>query len=136
MSGPAGRRPIDALTQNFRDIYQSLKLARDVPSQTERVNANLQLQIATLRANSSRLPKPLARMVNATADEFEGNVTETSVANLNQMLDQAVTAPCEAAINGRYPFAGMAPRRWRWRISPNCSLRWAADRFFAQNPHR
>ncbi len=57
MSGPAGRRPIDALTQNFRDIYQSLKLAADVPSQTERINANLQLQISTLRANASRLPK-------------------------------------------------------------------------------
>ncbi|TIT55548.1 MAG: hypothetical protein E5W60_26385, partial [Mesorhizobium sp.] len=72
VSGPAGRRPIDALTQNFRDIYQSLKLAADVPSETERVNTNLQLQVSTLRANVSRLPKPLARMVNAAADEFEG----------------------------------------------------------------
>lgn len=134
VSGPAGRRPIDALTQNFRDIYQSLKLATDVPSQTERVNANLQLQIATLRANSSRLPKPLARMVNATADEFEGNVTETSVANLNQMLDQAVTAPCEAAVNGRYPFSGnatedMAMADFAKLFAPGGLL----DRFFAQN---
>lgn len=134
VSGPAGRRPIDALTQNFRDIYQSLQLATDVPSQTERVNANLQLQIATLRANSSRLPKPLARMVNATADEFEGNVTETSVANLNQMLDQAVTAPCEAAINGRYPFSGnatedMAMADFAKLFAPGGLM----DRFFAQN---
>ena len=113
VSGPAGHRPIDALTQNFREIYQSLQLAADVPSQTERVNANLQLQIATLRANVSRLPKQLARMVNATADEFEGNVTETSVANLNQMLDQTVTQPCEEAVNGRYPFVGNGHRGHR-----------------------
>ncbi|QKD06682.1 type VI secretion system membrane subunit TssM [Mesorhizobium loti] len=134
VSGPAGRRPIDALTQNFRDIYKSLQLATDVPSQTERVNANLQLQIATLRANSSRLPKPLARMVNATADEFEGNVAETSVANLNQLLDQAVTAPCESAVNGRYPFDGngtedMAMADFAKLFAPGGLL----DRFFAQN---
>ena len=134
VSGPAGHRPIDALTQNFRDIYQSLQLATDVPSQTERVNANLQLQIATLRANVSRLPKQLARMVNATADEFEGNVAETSVANLNQMLDQAVTAPCEAAVNGRYPFTGngtedIAMADFAKLFAPGGLM----DRFFAQN---
>ncbi|OWK20703.1 hypothetical protein AJ88_27055 [Mesorhizobium amorphae CCBAU 01583] len=134
VSGPLGRRPIDALTQNFRDIHQSLKLAADVPSQTERINANLQLQIATLRANVSRLPKQLARMVNATADEFEGNVTETSVANLNQALDQTVTQPCEEAVNGRYPFASngtedIAMADFAKLFAPGGVM----DRFFAQN---
>jgi type VI secretion system protein ImpL len=134
VNGPAGQRPIDALTQNFRDIYQSLQLSAEVPSQTERVNANLQLQIATLRANVSRLPKQLARMVNATADEFEGNVAETSVANLNQMLDQAVTRPCEEAVNGRYPFTGngtedIAMADFAKLFAPGGLM----DRFFAQN---
>ena len=134
VNGPAGRRPIDALTQNFSDIYQSLQLAAEVPSQTERVNTNLQLQIATLRANVSRLPKQLGRMVNATADEFEGNVAETSVTNLNQILDQTVTAPCEAAINGRYPFAGngtedVAMADFAKLFAPGGLM----DRFFAQN---
>ncbi|MFB9983812.1 type VI secretion system membrane subunit TssM [Mesorhizobium kowhaii] len=134
VNGPAGHRPIDALTQNFSDIYQSLQLAAEVPSQTERVNTNLQLQIATLRANVSRLPKQLGRMVNATADEFEGNVAETSAANLNQMLDQTVTAPCEAAINGRYPFAGdgtedVAMADFAKLFAPGGLM----DRFFAQN---
>ncbi|UVK44044.1 type VI secretion system membrane subunit TssM [Mesorhizobium sp. AR07] len=134
VSGPAGHRPIDALTQNFSEIYQSLQLAAEVPSQTERVNANLQLQIATLRANVSRLPKQLGRMVNATADEFEGNVAETSVANLNRILDQTVTAPCEAAINGRYPFASsgtedVAMADFAKLFAPGGLM----DRFFAQN---
>ncbi|TIW34294.1 MAG: type VI secretion system membrane subunit TssM [Mesorhizobium sp.] len=134
VSGPAGRRPIDALTQNFRDIYQSLKLAADVPSETERVNTNLQLQVSTLRANVSRLPKPLARMVNAAADEFEGNVAETSVANLNQLLDQTVTRPCEEMVNGRYPFASgstedIAMADFAKLFAPGGLM----DRFFAQN---
>ncbi|RWM14553.1 MAG: type VI secretion system membrane subunit TssM [Mesorhizobium sp.] len=134
VSGAAGRRPLDALTQNFHDIFQSLKLAADVPTQTERVNANLQLQISTLRANVSRLPKPLARMVNAAADELEGNVAETSVANLNQALDQTVTRACEEAVNGRYPFArdsseDISMADFAKLFAPGGLM----DRFFAQN---
>ncbi|TIU51347.1 MAG: type VI secretion system membrane subunit TssM, partial [Mesorhizobium sp.] len=134
VSGNPGRRPLDALTQNFHDIFQSLKLAADVPTQTERVNANLQLQISTLRANVSRLPKPLARMVNAAADEFEGNVAETSIANLNQTLDQTVTRPCEEAVNGHYPFArdsseDISMADFAKLFAPGGLM----DRFFAQN---
>ncbi|BCG82036.1 type VI secretion system membrane subunit TssM [Mesorhizobium sp. 113-3-3] len=134
VSGASGRRPLDALTRNFRDIFQSLKLSADVPSQTERVNANLQLQISTMRANASRLPKPLARMVNAAADEFEGNVAEASVANLNQSLDQTVTRACEEAVNGRYPFAGdgteeISMADFARLFAPGGLM----DRFFAQN---
>ncbi|TIU23576.1 MAG: type VI secretion system membrane subunit TssM, partial [Mesorhizobium sp.] len=134
VSGSAGRRPLDALTQNFHDIYQGVKLAADVPSQTERVNANLKLQISTLRANVSRLPKQLARMVNAAADEFEGNVAETSVANLNQTLDETVTRPCEEAVNGHYPFASDSTEEisiadFAKLFAPGGLM----DRFFAQN---
>jgi len=134
VGGAAGRRPLDALTQNFHDIFQSLKLAADVPTQTERVNANLQLQISTLRANVSRLPKPLARMVNAAADEFEGNLAETSVANLNQTLDQTVTRACEEAVNGRYPFTRdgadeISMADFTKLFAPGGLM----DRFFAQN---
>ncbi|WP_301005792.1 type VI secretion system membrane subunit TssM [Mesorhizobium sp.] len=134
VSGSSGRRPIDALTQNFRDVYQSVKLAADVPSQTERVNANLKLQISTMRANVSRLPKQLARMVNAAADEFEGNVAETSVANLNQALEETVTRPCEEAVNGHYPFAADSTEEismadFAKLFAPGGMM----DRFFAQN---
>jgi len=106
VSGAPGQRPIDALIQNFHDIYQSLLLAASVPSQTERANANLQLQISNLRANASRLPKALARMVHAAADNFEGDAAETSIAQLNQMLEETVSRPCEEMIANRFPFAG------------------------------
>ncbi|RWE30782.1 MAG: type VI secretion system membrane subunit TssM [Mesorhizobium sp.] len=134
VSGSAGRRPLDALTQNFHDLYQSVKLAADVPAQTERVNANLKLQISTMRANASRLPKQLARMVDAAADEFEGNVAATSVANLNQTLDETVTRPCEEAVNGHYPFASDSSEEISFAdfarlFAPGGMM----DRFFAQN---
>ncbi|UVK38463.1 type VI secretion system membrane subunit TssM [Mesorhizobium sp. AR10] len=134
VAGPPGQRPIDALTQNFREIYQSVRLAADVPSQTEQVNANLQLQISTLRANASRLPKALARMVSAAANDFEGNVAETSIANLNETLDKTVTLPCEEIIAGRFPFAAGATddvpiADFARLFAPGGVL----DRFFAQN---
>ncbi|MBZ9794841.1 type VI secretion system membrane subunit TssM [Mesorhizobium sp. ES1-4] len=134
VSGPEGRRPIDALTQNFHDIYQSLKLSADSPSQSERVTSNLQLQISTLRANVSRLPRQLARMVDTAADEFEGDVAKSSVANLNETLDQTVTRPCEQAVNGRYPFVGdsmedISMADFAKLFAPGGMM----DRFFAQN---
>ncbi len=134
VAGPPGQRPIDSLIQNFREIDQSVRLAADVPSRTEQVNANLQLQISTLRANASRLPKALARMVSATADDFDGNVAETSIAHLNEMLDETVTRPCEEIIAARFPFAAggtddVPIADFARLFAPGGVL----DRFFAQN---
>lgn len=134
VAGASGQRPLDALTQNFREIFQSVRLAADVPAQTDQANANLQLQISTLRANASRLPKALARMVSAAADDFEGTVAETSTTHLNEMLEETVGRPCEEAIAGRFPFApagtdDVAMADFARLFSPGGVL----DRFFAQN---
>ena len=134
VAGPAGQRPVDSLIQNFREIYQSLLLAASAPAQSQRVNANLQLQISTLRANASRLPKALAAMVRGTADDFEGEAADTSIAQLNQQLSDTVTQPCEKAISNRYPFTvngdGEVPLAdFATLFAPSGVL----DRFFAQN---
>jgi type VI secretion system protein ImpL len=134
VSGPPGQRPIDALIQNFRDIYQSLTLSAAMPSQTERVNANRQLQISNLRANASRLPKALSKMVHAAADDFEGDAAETSIAQLNKMLEETVRRPCEEVTANRFPFAGSSAEDvpmvdFAKLFAPNGVI----DRFFAQN---
>ena len=134
VSGPAGQRPIDSLVQNFRDIHQSLTLAAAMPGQTDRANANLQLQISNLRANASRLPKALSRMVHGAADDFEGDAAETSIAQLNQRLAETVTKPCEDVIANRFPFAGSSAEDvpmvdFARLFAPNGVI----DRFFAQN---
>lgn len=132
--GEAGRRPIDALVQNFYEVYQSLVLAATNPSQAERANANLQLQVVTLRASASRLPRPLARMVNAAVEDFEGDAAGTSISQLNQMLTATVTRPCGQVIENRYPFARRSSRDvpmadFARLFAPNGII----DRFFAQN---
>jgi type VI secretion system protein ImpL len=134
VDGEAGRRPIDTLIQNFYEVYQSLVLSATNPSQTERANANLQVQVVNLRANASRLPRPLARMVNAAVDDFEGDAANTSIAQLNQMIASTVTRTCQQVIANRYPFARKSDRDvpmadFARLFAPNGII----DRFFAQN---
>lgn len=133
-SGPPGRRPIDALVQNFNDIHESLDLSAALTGQAERATANLQLQISNMRANASRLPKALSRMVLAAADEFEGDAAETSMTQLNQTLAETVSQPCEEALIDRYPFTGssasdMSMEEFSRVFAPDGII----DRFFAQN---
>lgn len=132
--GDTGQRPIDTLIQNLYEIYQSLVLAATNPSQADRATSNLQVQVATLRASASRLPHPLARMVDAAAEDFEGDAANTSIAQLNQMMNGTVTRPCEQVISNRYPFARKSKRDvpmsdFARLFAPNGII----DRFFAQN---
>ena len=134
VDGRPGQRPIDALIQNFHAIYQNLTISAAAPARADRVNANLQLQISNLRANASRLPKVLSRMVHAAADDFEGDIAETSLAQLGQMLDETVSGPCEETIANRYPFVGSATEDlpiadFARLFAPSGVI----DRFFAQN---
>jgi type VI secretion system protein ImpL len=103
VEGRPGQRPIDALVQNFHDIYQSLLVAASGSGQGS--NASLPLKLQSLRLNATRLPKPLAGLVLTAADEFEGNAAETSLERLNKSLARTVTAPCREALDNRYPFA-------------------------------
>jgi type VI secretion system protein ImpL len=134
VKGDPGKRPIDALIQNFYEVYQSLVLAATNPSQADRANANMQMQVVNLRANASRLPLPVARMVNAAVDDFEGGAAGNSLAQLNQMLNSTVTRNCDAVISNRYPFAKDSERDVQMQdfariFAPNGVI----DRFFAQN---
>ncbi len=133
VTGQPGQRPVDALIQNFRDIYQTMLLAASAPAQSEHANANLQLQIATLRTNASRLPKALANMVRQAADDFDSSAAETSIAQLNKSLAETVTAPCQKTIADRYPFAAASSDEvpvaaFAALFAPNGVI----DRYFAQ----
>ncbi|MGE0500246.1 MAG: type VI secretion system membrane subunit TssM [Rhizobiaceae bacterium] len=134
MAGQPGRRPIDSLSRNFRDIYQSFVVAASATTQSERIDPNLQLQISNLRTNASRLPRALARMVGAVADELEGGVAEASTGQLAQMLTETVTGACDAAITDRYPFSVGATQDVSLADFSNLFAPGGLiDRFFAQN---
>ncbi len=134
VDGQSGRRPIDTLIQNFYEVYQSLVLAAVNPSQTQRANENLQIQVVNLRANASRLPRSLAKMVQSAVDDFEGDAAGSSISQLNQMLASTVTRSCSRVISNRYPFSRRSRRDvpmsdFARLFAPNGVL----DRFFAQN---
>ena len=105
VDGEAGQRPIDSLIQNLYEIYQSLLLAATNPSQTERATSNLQLQIVNLRSNASRLPTPLAKMMESAIDDFEGDAAGSTISQLNQQLSSIVTRTCQEITASRYPFS-------------------------------
>jgi type VI secretion system protein ImpL len=110
VDGDSGKRPIDTLVFNLNEIYQNLILIATNPVEAPRATANLQIQIATLRANSSRLPDPLAGMMRQAADDFEGDATGTSIAQLRQALAEEVTAVCQKVVSNRYPISRKSKR--------------------------
>lgn len=110
VDGDSGKRPIDTLVSNLNEIYRNLVLIATNPVEAPRATANLQIQVATLRANSSRLPEPLAGMMRVAADDFEGDATGTSIAQLRQALAEEVTAVCQNVVPNRYPISRKSKR--------------------------
>jgi type VI secretion system protein ImpL len=110
VDGEPGKRPIDALIQNLYEIYQTLYVAANDASQTERATANLPVQIANLRGNASRLPPPLAKMMENAVADFEGDAADSSLSQLNQELSSGVTRACQDVTANRFPFASDSER--------------------------
>ena len=134
VEGDPGSRPVDAVVANFNEIYKSLVLASAASNQAELANANLQLQIANLKASSSRLPKTATRMVTAAVDDLEGDAANSSIAQMNQMLASSVTRDCQRVVSNRYPFNRGSGRDvpmadFARLFAPNGVF----DRFFSQN---
>nr|WP_321455742.1 type VI secretion system membrane subunit TssM [uncultured Cohaesibacter sp.] len=132
--GKIGVRPIDGLIQVLYETHRNLVLAATVSGEAERAAAMVQRQVATLRASASRLPRPLARMIQGAVEDFEGDAADTSIAQLNQLLQSTVTRRCQQIIANRYPFKSNSRRDVQMQdfatlFSPNGIL----DQFFSQN---
>ena len=114
-----GRQPVDALLQNLSDINESLAVAATNPAQAAAANNALVQQVATLRANSSRFPAPFDQMIRAAANDFEGDATGATVANLQQSLGDQVVRVCQQIVTNRYPVrARQRPRGAARRFRP------------------
>ena len=134
VEGEPGTRPIDALIANFNEIYKSLILAAASQSQGQMATANLQVQVASLKATTSRLPPTLSRMVDDAVRDLEGDAANSSLAKLNQMLASEVTRTCQRVVANRYPFDRRSSRDvpladFARLFAPGAVL----DRFFSQN---
>ncbi|MBH0237511.1 type VI secretion system membrane subunit TssM [Methylobrevis albus] len=134
VDGDLGARPIDSLISNLNEIYQSLTLAATNPVQAQQAVQALQVQVASLRANASRLPEPAAGMVRGVANDIEGDATGTSITQLGQLLADQITVTCQQITGNRYPFAPGSERDvplndFARLFAPNGVL----DRFFFSN---
>jgi type VI secretion system protein ImpL len=131
--GEAGSRPIDALLANLNELYRDLTLAATNPSQAKQAVSQVQVQVASLRSNVSRLPQPLSGMMQTVANDIDGDATDTSIAQLSQSLAEQVTGACQQVTNNRYPFAksdrDVPMADFARMFAPNGVI----DRFFASN---
>jgi type VI secretion system protein ImpL len=134
VEGDATRRPIDAIIANLNEIHQSLTLLATNPSQAAMANSALQTQVASLRANANRLPAPFADLMLKAAGSFEGDLTNSSHAQLTRALGDQVTGTCQQIVPNRYPFTRGSTQDvpladFGRLFSPGGII----DRFFAQN---
>ena len=105
LDGEPGSRPMDALLANLNELYRGLTLAATNPAQAKQAIDQVQVQVASLRSNVTRLPQPLAGMMDKVAKDVAGDANDTSIAQLSQALADQVTGACQQVIANRYPFA-------------------------------
>jgi type VI secretion system protein ImpL len=110
VEGDLGRRPVDALLQAFSEINQNLAVAATNPQQVPQASQALVQLVANLRATSSRFPAPFDSMIRASADEFEGDASGATIANLRVALANDVTRVCQQIVTNNYPFVRAANR--------------------------
>jgi type VI secretion system protein ImpL len=103
--GDAGSRPIDALLANLNELYRQLSLAASNPAQSKRALEQLDVEVASLRSNVTRLPQPLAGMMSKVARDAAGEGSSRTVQQLTDDMAQNVTAPCQQIVSNRYPVA-------------------------------
>jgi type VI secretion system protein ImpL len=134
VEGDATRRPIDAIIANLNEIHQSLTLLATNPSQAALANAALQTQVSSLRSNANRLPPPFSDLMLKAAGSFEGDLTNSSHAQLSRALGDQVAGSCQQIVPNRYPFTRGSAQEvpladFGKLFGPGGTI----DRFFTQN---
>ncbi len=105
VDGQPGSRPIDALLANLNELYRQLTLAADNPTQAKQALDQVEVQVASLRSNVTRLPQPLAGMMDKVAKDAAGDANASSIAQISDAMAEQVAGPCQQIVANRYPFA-------------------------------
>jgi type VI secretion system protein ImpL len=104
VDGQPGSRPIDSLLANLNDLDRQLIFSAENPQARQALD-QIEVQVASLRANASRLPEPFADMVDKVANDAASDANATSIAQIAGLMSQSVTGPCQQIVPNRYPFA-------------------------------
>ena len=133
VDGDAGSRPIDALLANLNELYRQETLAADNPTQAKQALDQVEVQVASLRANVTRLPQPLAGMMDKVAKDASNDANASSIAQLVDAMAQQVAAPCQQIVANRFPFTkserDVPMADFARLFAPNGVI----DRFFSTN---
>src|SRR5579872_5704093 len=134
LEGEGGNRAIDTIIGNLNAISNSLQLMAVNPTQAQQATNTIQIQVANLKNNALRLPKPFSDMMLQAAGAFEGDVANTTYAQLAQAFNNQVYPPCRDLAAGRYPLVKTESKEvpladFGRLFGPNGYF----DRFFSQN---
>jgi type VI secretion system protein ImpL len=106
VDGEPGTRPMDSLLANLQELDRQLTLAGTNPAMAPAALAQVDVQVASLRSNVTRLPPPLMGMMDKVAHDAARSVASSNIADLADAMTQEVTAPCQQLIAKNYPFSG------------------------------
>jgi type VI secretion system protein ImpL len=134
LEGDGGNRAVDTIIGNLNAISSSLQLMAVNPTQAQQATNNIQIQVASLKNNALRLPKPFSDMLLQAAGAFEGDVANQTYAQLAQAFNNQVYPPCRDLAGGRYPLVKSESKEvaladFGRLFGPNGYF----DRFFSQN---
>lgn len=129
--GDIGTRRMDLLLGTMNDLQRALIVAVDNPSIAA---AQMPALIGGLQQTASRLPDPLARMVNEAVDDFKGTAAGADLERLAKAMNDQVTQVCSAIVPNAFPFARGSQRdvpisEFSRLFAPQGVM----DRFFLEN---
>ncbi len=102
LEGESPNRPIDAVLQRLYDVWNN----RAIEAQSDPAGALTELprHLAALRQIQSRLPEPLARLVDEAADDLRLEARDATIDEMNSALFSDVSYACSNIVQS-FPFA-------------------------------
>ena len=94
---------MDTIIGNLNAISNNLQMMAVNPAQAQQATSAIQVQVANLKNNALRLPKPFSDMMLQAAGAFETDVANNTYAQLAQAFNNQVYPPCRDLAAGRYP---------------------------------
>ena len=105
VDGPPGIAADRQPARQPQRTLSSARLAAGNPAQAKQALEQVDVQVASLRANVTRLPQPLAGMIDKVAKDAAGDANASSIAQISDDMAQDVTGSCQQVVANRYPFS-------------------------------
>lgn len=104
LRGEVGRRPIDVILSNLRDLRENRRQAAMAPTPLD--EQMLSQFLSTLTMNNTALPATLASMLNEVDTEYRSVAANATIEQLQRSLNDDVSQFCREFIAPFFPFGG------------------------------